>query len=65
MTSQHEPEEPQLVWRDSDEQRRRRMEAVERMASMNIEDVPDPDELSRQLNNKYDWSWMYDDEEEA
>jgi hypothetical protein len=30
---------------------------------MNVENVPDPDELSRQLNDKYDWSWMYDDED--
>ena len=34
--------------------KRQRLAAVERMARMNIEDVPDPDELSRQLNATYD-----------
>lgn len=34
----------------------RRLAAVDRIASMNIEDMPEPDELSRQMNAKYDWS---------
>lgn len=33
--------------------RERRMAAVERLVSREIEDVPDPDELSRQLADKY------------
>ena len=32
----------------------RRMAAVERLTSLNVEDVPDPDILSRQLANKYE-----------
>jgi uncharacterized protein (DUF1778 family) len=30
------------------------MRLIDEMASLNIEDVPDPDELSRQLAAKYD-----------
>ena len=32
----------------------RRMAAVERLIALNVEDVPDPDILSRQLANKYE-----------
>jgi predicted DNA-binding protein len=32
----------------------RRIEAVERLASMEIEVMPDPEELSRQLDSTYD-----------
>ena len=35
-----------------------RLKLVEELASMNIEDVPDPDELSRQLNAKYDFTGL-------
>lgn len=35
--------------------RARRLEAVERIAAMEIEEMPDPDELSRQLAAKYDF----------
>ena len=31
------------------------MSVVDKIASLNIEDVPDPDELSRQLAAKYDF----------
>ena len=34
--------------------RERRLRAVRELAAMEIEDVPDPDELSRQLARKYD-----------
>lgn len=33
--------------------RERRMQAVRELAAMEIEDVPDPEELSRQLNETY------------
>ncbi len=32
----------------------RRRRAVERLASLQVEVMPDPEELSRQLNNKYE-----------
>jgi hypothetical protein len=32
----------------------RRIAAVERIASMEIEDMPEPEELSRQLDRTYD-----------
>jgi predicted transcriptional regulator len=31
-----------------------RLRIVERLAALNVEDVPDPDELSRQLDSTYD-----------
>lgn len=34
--------------------RERRLQAVERIAAMNIEDLPDPEELSRQLDQAHD-----------
>jgi len=39
--------------------RERRLEAVRRLSEMNIEDVPDPEELSRQLNSTYDIGPLY------
>jgi hypothetical protein len=33
--------------------RQRRIEAAQRLIAMEVEDVPDPDELSRQLADKY------------
>ncbi len=35
-----------------------RLRLVEEMAALNVEDVPDPDELSRQLNAKYDFTGL-------
>jgi hypothetical protein len=34
------------------------MRLIDEMASLNIEDVPDPDELSRQLAAKYDFEQL-------
>jgi hypothetical protein len=34
--------------------RERRLEAVRRMAALNMEEMPDPEELSRQLDARYD-----------
>ena len=31
----------------------RRLLAVQRMAEANVEEMPDPEELARQMNNKY------------
>jgi hypothetical protein len=43
------------------EQRRkaRRLEAVERIAAMEIEEMPDPDELSRQIAAKYEFERLH------
>lgn len=40
------------------DRRARLMKLIDEMASMNIEDVPDPDELSRQLAAKYDFEQL-------
>lgn len=37
-----------------DEMRERRRLAVERLAAMEVEEMPEPDELSRQLASTYD-----------
>ena len=37
-----------------DVMRKRRLEAVERMANLNVEDVPDPAELSRELEKAHE-----------
>ena len=42
-------EEERIEWR---------MKLVDEIASLNVEDVPDPDELSRQLNAKYDFTGL-------
>jgi predicted DNA-binding protein len=42
-----------------------RMEAVNRIAAMEIEDVPEPDELKRQLNTTYDIGPLYPEEVEG
>lgn len=34
--------------------RARRIAAVERLAALNVEDVPDPDTLSRELGERYE-----------
>ncbi len=39
--------------------REERRRAVERIASANVEHVPDPDELSRQLDQTYDLPNLY------
>jgi len=39
--------------------RERRLEAVRKMASLEIEDVPDPEELSRQLDATHDIPDLY------
>jgi hypothetical protein len=62
MTLEPLRDDPLEFKKDTEEQRQQRLKAVAELASMNVEDVPDPDELSRQLNEKYDWSWMYGDE---
>lgn len=35
-----------------------RLKLVQEIAGLNVEDVPDPDELSRQLNAKYDFTGL-------
>jgi predicted transcriptional regulator len=42
-----------------DAMRERRREAVRRIAEANVEDVPDPAELSRQLDRTYDAGSLY------
>ena len=42
-----------------DVMRKRRMEAVERMVSLNVEDVPDPDTLSRELEKAHEPGGIY------
>jgi predicted transcriptional regulator len=42
-----------------EELRQRRIAAVERMARMEVEDVPDPEELSRQLDETYSVGDLY------
>ena len=37
----------------------RRLEAVRRIVSMNIEDMPEPDELSRQMSERWDVGDLY------
>lgn len=39
--------------------RERRKEAVRRIASLEIEDVPDPEELKRQLDSTHDLPGLY------
>ncbi len=39
---------------DDDYRRERRRLAVDRLAAMEIEEMPDPDELARQMNSMYD-----------
>ncbi len=34
--------------------RQRRLRAAQRIAAITVEDAPDPEELARQLNNKYE-----------
>jgi hypothetical protein len=44
----------EALWRLYDEYRReRRRLAVERLAAMEIEEMPDPEELARQMNKTY------------
>jgi Arc/MetJ-type ribon-helix-helix transcriptional regulator len=42
-----------------DSLRERRLELVREIAALEIEDVPDPDELSRQLDRTYDIRDLY------
>lgn len=42
-----------------DVMRKRRREAVERMVSLNVEDVPDPDTLSRELEKAHEPGGIY------
>ena len=42
-----------------DVMRKRRLEAVERMVSLNVEDVPDPDTLSRELEKAHEPGGIY------
>ena len=42
-----------------EEMRQRRIAAVERMARMEVEDVPEPEELSRQLDETYSVGDLY------
>lgn len=37
----------------------RRIRAVERIASLEVEDVPDPEQLSRELEAKYEPGGLY------
>jgi hypothetical protein len=39
--------------------RERRREAVRRLGAMEVEDVPDPEELSRQLNSAHELPDLY------
>jgi len=39
---------------DDDEQRERRRRIVDEIAAMNIEEMPDPEELARQMDSMYD-----------
>lgn len=43
-----------------DMRRERRMQAVERLANLNAGDMPDPEELARQLNDKYGLHGAFD-----
>jgi Arc/MetJ-type ribon-helix-helix transcriptional regulator len=42
-----------------DSLRERRLELVREIAALEVEDVPDPDELSRQLDRTYDIGDLY------
>ena len=42
-----------------DVMRRSRIEAAERMISLNVEDVPDPDTLSRELEKAHEPGGIY------
>lgn len=35
--------------------REERRKAVDKLAAMEIEEMPDPDELARQMDSRYDW----------
>lgn len=40
------------AYRENSQERRRR--AFQRITNLNVEDIPDPEELARQLNDKYE-----------